>query len=50
LKLYHKSEKADAKRSAEANAKREAYIRKQSQKNLWDSNFAESEKLFEGRK
>lgn len=48
LKLYHKSEKADAKRSAEAAAKRDAYIKKQSQKNLWDSNFAESEKLFEG--
>lgn len=48
LMLYFKTEKADTKRSAEANAKKDAYIRKQEQKKLWDANMKESEKLFEG--
>lgn len=47
LKLTINSEKAEAKRSAEASAKRQAYEKAQAQKKLWDSNFAESEKLFE---
>lgn len=40
--------KADKQRDAEAEERREAYIQKLEQKQLWDNNFAESEKLFEG--
>lgn len=39
---------ADKQREQEAEERREAYIQKLEQKQLWDSNFAESEKLFEG--
>jgi hypothetical protein len=40
--------KADKQREAEAEERREAYVQKLEQKDLWARNLAESEKLFEG--
>jgi hypothetical protein len=47
-RISYQQFKAEKQREAEADERREAYIKKQEQKNLWARNLAESEKLFEG--
>ena len=45
--LTMKQKKADRQRAQESEMRMETYLKAQAQKKLWDSNFAESEKLFE---
>ena len=47
VKLTYDYWKADRKREAEADMRRLAYLKTIEQKALWESNLAESEKLFE---